>query len=342
MWKPRASRGVSRVGRSLIAVLVSSGAAISVCGADEPLAVTLTGSLQNPAFSPDGSRILLTRFTSSYNVGPSELWVFDAASGLNALLTWAPDSDSVNLPGSAWSPATGRIVFSSDRVQREEIWTIASTGGTPTQVTSRAGSADSLEPSFSPDGEWIVFETRTAAGGRGSLWKVRSDGSQLERLTDGAGGGFEDREPNWSPRGDWIVFQRRISGGHWDLYALRPGGAGPWRWTSGPGDDTDPSFSPDGRWVVYSSDEGLALPEIFVIPEGGGARLRATTSPGRYDGAPSWSPDGRWIAFESSVGAPDGSSTHLRITPSPTRVFSDGFETGDLSRWFSVAGRPRG
>jgi len=326
---------VRRPGAAAVAV-VSLLCWAAALGADEPLAVPVAGSLQNPAFSPDGSRLLLTAFESGYNVGPSGLWTFDLGAGTSRALSAAPDSDSVNLPGSSWNGPTARVVFSSDRVAREEIWTVAASGSGAYRVTAHSGSAGYFEPSFSPGGDWIVFEARAGAG-RGSLWKIRSDGTGLVRLTDGPANGSDDREPNWSPLGDRIVFQRRFDGADWDLWTIAPDGSGAAALTTAAGDDTDPSWSPDGRWVVYSSDTGLALGKHWAIPAAGGPPERFTFAAGRYDGAPSWSPDGRWVVFESSTGEPGGTNgTGLRRTDAPNLLFADGFEMGDLSAWSST------
>lgn len=175
------------------------------------------------------------------------------------------------------------------------------------QVTDRPGFV-AFEPSFSPDGQWIVFESHVLdVDGDGALFKVRGDGTQLTQLTDGSG---DDRQPNWSPAGGLIVFQSRTrtAGGDWDLFVMDTNGGAVRNVTASPlSEDTDVSFSPDGRRLVYSSDlGGLEFANLFVLSTSGGAALRVTDAD-RYDGAPSWSPDGSTIAFESyAYGDPDG------------------------------------
>jgi TolB protein len=220
--------------------------------------------------------------------------------------------DSVNLPGSCWNAATGKIAFSSDRQDADEIWTMTAGGEGLFRVTHHSGGTSFIEPTFSPDGLWIVFEVDQPNGGQGSIWKVRADGSAFTRLVDGPGTRTDNRQPNWSPAGDRIVFQRGMGASKsWRLFTIAPDGTGLRAATSGP-DDTDAAWSPDGRRLVYSSSNGeLAAANLYVVSADGGTPARITSHPG-YDGAPSWSSDGRWIAFESAPGA-SGATTIWRI-----------------------------
>jgi len=277
---------------------------------------------QNPAFSPDGTHLLFTRFENGYNQGPSAIYLFNRAAGNISLLTTVPDSDSVNLPGSSWNAAAGRIAFASDREDADEIWTMAADGSDPFRVTHHTQPGYFIEPSFSPDGQWIVFEASTGAPEaqqQGSIWKVRAGGSGLTQLTDGPGDGTDDRQPNWSPAGDRILFQRRLPGhDDWNLYTMAPNGSDIRQITTTPSDDTDASWSPDGRWIVYSSDYGgLTAPNIFVISADGGEPIRITYDETHGDGAASWSPDGQWIAFESYVYQAEETPAALWLIAAP-------------------------
>jgi hypothetical protein len=57
---------------------------------------------QNLAFSPDGSRLVFTRFDNGYNDGPAGLFLLDLGSLQVTRLTPEEDQDNVNLAG-AWS-----------------------------------------------------------------------------------------------------------------------------------------------------------------------------------------------------------------------------------------------
>jgi dipeptidyl aminopeptidase/acylaminoacyl peptidase len=65
-------------------------------------------------------------------------------------------------------------------------------------------------PSFSPDGEWIVFGRRVIAAGQWTpgrqLWRMRVDGTQAEALSDESF--INHGAPAWSPAGDHLAYLR--------------------------------------------------------------------------------------------------------------------------------------
>lgn len=275
----------------------------------ERLFIDLKGSLQNPAGSPDSKALLFTRWRKKYNEGAADLFVYDLEKGtLHDLMS---DSHAnVNLPGSSWNIKTNQIVFSSDREPHDEIFIIEPNGKTGDErKLTRQKRKMSYEPSFSPDGEWVVFESHPRNVERnGVITKCKVAGKAEQKdylpLTDRRG---DCRQPNWSPAGDLILYQKKEKR-RWDIWVMNADGSEQRKLTSGIGSKTDASFSPDGKWIVYSSDgQGeLHFANIYVTRISDGETKRITNYEG-YDGAPSWSADGKTIYFESTPGDPDES-----------------------------------
>ena len=289
----------------LAALVAASSAAAARSDGARPVPVSgLGGSLQNPCFSPNGDRLAFTRWPRRYNEGLAEVHVVPLLGGPPQRVSQA-GATSVNLPGSCWNGPLDRITFSAEVDGPDAVW-IASPLGTDRHEVLQRPRHVSIEPSFSPDGDWIVFESSIYdAEGPGSIWKVRLDGSGLTRLSRGR----NDRQPNWSPAGDRIVFQRDQGNDTFDLITIDPNGGSLRNVTrTRRASETDVAWSPDGLRLVYSGGgPGVDIASLFVIGADGRGRRRVTRARGYYDGAPTWSPDGSTIVFESRRGEPDGS-----------------------------------
>lgn len=269
---------------------------------------------QNPAISPDGNRLVLTRFANGYNDGPAGLFLLDLHTGNLNPLTPAEDQDNVNLPGAAWNAANDSIVFASDREDASDLWRINYDGSNLHRITRHGQTPWYLEPSWSPDGQWIVFELRQPGesedGWVGQIWAVQANGNGLRQLTRDIG--QDDRQPNWSPDGKQILFQRRaLPDGQWDLFTITPFGEELFNLSNTlAASETDASWSPSSAWIVCSSDYGgLPFANLFIYQAHGGSPSQLTASTNHEDGAPSWSPDGNWIVFESHLTSEDTPSS---------------------------------
>ena len=293
---------ITLVGLVAILVIVAVAAQNSTSGYRQDTAseipIVLDGSLQNAAWSPNGAQIIFTRFRDGYNKAPADIMIFDRRSAaVRALLD--DGHGNVSQPGSTWNARTDSIVFSSTRTGHDEIFLMKSAGALDTlkQLTSDE-RYNSYEPSMSPDGRSVVFESHLVDEEENGSIKVVSVGSfEVDELTDPD----EDcRQPNWSPTGNEIVYQKKDDG-QWDLWIYDIVTKVHRKLTEGEGDKTDATFSPDGHWVVYSADNAeLRQANLFVISVQGGTATQITRA-NAYDGAPSWSLDGKSIVFESSA-----------------------------------------
>jgi TolB protein len=172
---------------------------------------------------------------------------------------------------------------------------VANADGTDEKVLSQ-GSLD-YNPAWSPDGQWIVFTSER--DGSADLYRMRADGSGVERLTDDAA---YDDQAAFSPDGKEIVFVTTRADGTANLWILDVATKQARALTSGRGGDFRPAWSPDGQWIAFSSDRGnpidfakgrwehLHFVDIYLVrPDGTG--LRRIGRHGDFCGSPKWTRD---------------------------------------------------
>ena len=87
--------------------------------------------------------------------------------------------------------------------KRINVFTIPAAGGPDIRLTDVSYPNDG--PEYSPDGEWLYFNSERAATvpGHAQCFRMRPDGRQVEQLT------FDERVnwfPHISPDGQWIVY----------------------------------------------------------------------------------------------------------------------------------------
>ena len=136
------------------------------------------------------------------------------------------------------------------------IWTIPATGGADTPLTNVLVPNDGAE--YSPDGQWIWFNSEQGSPGHAQIFKMRADGSELTQIT------FDERV-NWFPHfsrdGEHIVYLSYPEGtqGHPAdkaviLRYMRPDGTGRRdvvAFNGGQGTINVNSWAPDNRRFGY-------------------------------------------------------------------------------------------
>lgn len=190
-----------------------------------------------------------------------------------------------------------------------DIYRMPAAGGDAELI--RGGIGWHMQPTYSPDGEYIAYTSDE--GGGDNIWVMKADGSEAWQVTK------ENfrllNSPSWSPDGNYIVarkhFTARRSLGAGEIWMYhRTGGQGVML-TARPNDQKDlgePAFSPDGRYVYYSQDSTPG--PIFEYSKDSGSGIYTIkrydletgdieTVLSGYGGAirPTPSPDGKYLAY---------------------------------------------
>ncbi|HEY0099286.1 MAG TPA: hypothetical protein VGB76_10085, partial [Pyrinomonadaceae bacterium] len=132
-----------------------------------------------PAFSPDGSRIV---FNSTRDGGDGEIYVMNADGTNQTRLT----TNGGTSP--SFSPDGTKITFTtaSSSGNGNAVALMNADGTNPVALTNNAASDE--EPAFSPDGAKIVFTS--ARDGNSEIYVMNTEGSSPARLTSNAGFDF--------------------------------------------------------------------------------------------------------------------------------------------------------
>jgi len=172
------------------------------------------------------------------------------------------------------------------------------------------------DPSFTPDGRWIVF-TRDPSPSDNGIWIMRTDGSNLRRLTRNPfmrnGNCGCDEDATVSPDGKRVTFVRYTAGERQHaLFFVGIDGRGlkqltPYELAV----DAEHDWSPDGKRIVltmHAPPDGTRSTNVVTIRPNG-TDLRWVT---RFKGgtlhawAGSYSPDAKWLAIRIGGGGKGG------------------------------------
>lgn len=228
----------------------------------------------------------------------------------------------------AWSPDGSKIIFfHNDALANYCGLYIIDTNGTNKHILKV--DCNVRNPDWSPDGNWIVYETENqlhrinrsgffdtlithnitsyyptwrsdnawiAFDSFDSLhyyaiWKIRPDGTGKKFIGEVNSGG---RMPDWSPDGKYICYQKTVSSTQTQIYVIDTLGNPGRRVTSNDRKDFFPKFSPDGTKILYQSQSNSGCINIYVINADGTGDNRITNIQSEQ---PSWSPDGQMIVY---------------------------------------------
>ncbi|QHC23598.1 amidohydrolase family protein [Streptomyces sp. GS7] len=171
------------------------------------------------------------------------------------------------------------------------VWLVPVGGGRARRLTEDA--QDASRPSWSPDGQRLVFQS--FRDGYYQLWLVNTDGTGLRQLTDDPA---DHQEPAFSPDGRHIAFASDAENMN-AIWVMDLGAGTSRRVTTAKAREITPTWSPDGRRIAFTVGDTA----IDVVELAGGARSTAVTAPtGTTLCGPAWTPDGTRLAYTRFTG----------------------------------------
>ena len=204
--------------------------------------------------------------------------------------------------------------YSWDYDPQMEIYTVDLDSGELSRLTDVLGY--DAEASYSPDGEWIVFSSnRLAYSGElaereqrlleadpayfADLYRMRADGSDVERITDVPG---YDGGPFFMPDGDRVVWRRFSEDGLTaEVWTANADGSAPHQVTDFAAMSWAPYAHPSGDYIIFASNKlGFSNFELYLVDTAGEREpVRVTTTDG-FDGLPVFSPNGESLIWTSN------------------------------------------
>lgn len=170
---------------------------------------------ESPSWSPDGSRIAISRRDlDSPNPGYNKRDVFIATIDTDGQNLTPLTRGGIRDDHPGWSPDGQHIAYNSDG----SIWIVRADGTEPRQVTSNALGADRV--SWSPAGDALVFtRLEFLEGERRRFRLVMTSLSGSERTVASYSGASDSliriKWPQWSPDGRSILFERAMNTEPW-------------------------------------------------------------------------------------------------------------------------------
>jgi TolB protein len=221
-----------------------------------------TGSAKNNnndhVLSFDGKMIGLSNYVGTNRT--STIFILPLTGSDNPMKVTSEDSGHSYF--HCWSPDAKKLIFTGNRNNQFNIWSIDIATKKETALTTQPSLDDGAE--YSPDGKWIYFNSvRT---GTMKIWRMKADGSNQEQVTFDE---YNDWFPHFSPDAKWIVylsFPADIDPTSHPFYRivylrLIPAAGGVPKNIAylygGQGTINVPSWSPDSRKIAFVSNTQL-------------------------------------------------------------------------------------
>jgi eukaryotic-like serine/threonine-protein kinase len=200
----------------------------------------------NPALSPDGRRVLLSRSTE----GNADIWMLDVdRRGALTRLTSQPAPD-IN---PSWSPDGTRIVFGAPTPSSLGIFVKPTTTGNASVLFDTP--AQEVPADWSRDGRYILYRRQADMSSSVDLWALPMDGDRTPIPV--ARSAASERTGRFSPDSKWVAFESNESN-RYEIYVQPFPGPGPKTLIS-TGGGRQARWGPEGKELFYIAQDGRLM-----------------------------------------------------------------------------------
>jgi eukaryotic-like serine/threonine-protein kinase len=262
-----------------------------------------------PRLSPDGKRMARQRVDPVR--GNPDIWVEDLSDNGLVRVTTAAGSDLLPV----WSPDGRRLAYGSGTVDERRLSIAAADGtGAPQELPCPAPQCEPTD--WSPDGRFLIVNTRLPTSGTGDVWSVPLDpGSAPTAILSSP---FAEYDARIAPSGNWLVYVSEETGR--PVVSVRALSGPPRRLVVSSDGGSQPVWRGDGREILYVDREGRLRGRSVQRQPGGELTLGvASVLSVPLIGAGHWgtqydvSRDGRYIYFIDRTPAPRPRDIHMVI-----------------------------
>jgi Tol biopolymer transport system component len=215
--------------------------------------------LSGVELAPDGKRVAVVRTVQ----GNTDVWLIDTGRDVSSRFTLHPGLDGLPL----WSSDGTRVVFSSRRIDAENLFEKAANGAGEERPLLPSGELKAALD-WSRDGRWLLYGTRHPKTGL-DLWAApMAGGGKPVPVTDAR---FDETAGQFSPDGRWVAYQSNESRPVQIYIRPFPGPGSPRQLTTAGG--SQPRWRPDGKELFYVGLDG----RLMAVPIAVGADRQLET-----------------------------------------------------------------
>ena len=222
------------------------------------------GIYGNIALSPNGKIVAAESLDIATN--NTDLWTHDLENGSAKRLTFDPAIDSTPL----WSPDGTRLVFTSDREQKFNLYVKNADGSQEEKLIPQDGP-DRYPEDWSHDGKYVLYQRGT------DLWYVTFPELTASIFLKAASAPTVTR---FSPDGKWVAYASNESGRSEIYVTSFPGARGKWQVSNAGGEQ--PKWRGDGKELFYLALDG----KMMAVPVTMGANFDAGTPAALFQANP--------------------------------------------------------